>query len=481
MTVEHVRPLNAFDAQFIAGEAGNMYSHYCAAWVAAPDGDGRSLTRERVRDLVAARIDRVPALRWRLQTVPFGMDHPQFVDGTVDLDKHVLSGTLPGGSGERELAAAVAEIMSVRLDRRRPLWEFHVLEGMSGGRVGVVMKFHHAAADALSAATLMLMLLDASPGPRDDLPDPVGPLRVPRTRDVTFAAARGAPRQPLRAVRATLNTLPHLDQVPMMRSIPGARAIAGAARRVQRAAGSDAAEPAHLEAPRMRFNGPLSPQRSVAWGHVEVKLVRRLKDRFGVSFNDVVIAGVAGGLRRRLQDGGELPDGPLVAFVPANVRTDGGNGKIENAITSFVVAIPTDEATVAARVAAAGTAMDAAKARGANAPTTLLEDANAMVFPIAFGPLASGLLKLMGTKLVSPPLNLTLSNVPGPPAPLYLDGAPLESVAPLSLVFDGVTLNVTVVSYAGRLEIGVVGDRELIPDVWDIVEDIEAEFAAMSS
>lgn len=110
---------------------------------------------------------------------------------------------------------------------------------------------------------------------------------------------------------------------------------------------------------------------------------------------------------------------------------------------------------------------------------TLLEDANAMIFPLAFAPLANGMLKPMGSGMVAPPLNLTLSNVPGPPVRLYLDGAPLEMVAPFSLVFDGVTLNVTVVSYAGRLEIGIVGDRETLPDAWDLIDDIEAEFASM--
>jgi WS/DGAT/MGAT family acyltransferase len=475
----HVRPLSAFDAQFVAGEAGNMMSHYCAVWTAAPDGDGKPLTLDRVRALVESRIDRVPALRWRLKNVPLSLDHPSFVDGPVDLDKHVLGRSLPAGSGERELADAVADIMSVRLDRRRPLWEFHVIDGLAEDRVGVVMKFHHAAADALSAAMLMTLLLDEDPRERGDLPEPVEPQPAPRTRDVTWDALENVPRQPIRALKAGINAIPHLDQVPMMRTIPGARAIAKTARRIQRAAGSDQPEPDHLEAPRTRFNAPLSPGRSIAFGSVPVDQVKELKDAHQATFNDVVVAAVAGGLRRRLAAGDELPDEPLLAFVPANVRKEDTNGRIENAISSYVVAIPTHLEDGHERVVQARTAMNAAKARHADTPVTLLEDANAMVFPIAFGPLAAGMLKVMGTKLVSPPLNLALSNVPGPPNQLHLDGAPLESVAPISLVFDGVALNVTVVSYAGRLEIGIVGDLEAVPDAWELAADIEAEFSDM--
>jgi WS/DGAT/MGAT family acyltransferase len=326
----------------------------------------------------------------------------------------------------------------------------------------------------------MTLLLDTDPDSRDDLPDVVEPVEPPRTRDVAWDALEGAPRQPLRAVKAAVNAIPHLDQVPMMRTIPGARTVARAARRAQRAAGSGGVEPEHLEAPRTRFNGPLSPNRSIAFGSVPVELVKALKNAHEATFNDVVVAAVAGGLRRRLAAGDELPDDPLLAFVPANVRTgDGGDGRIENAISSFVVAIPTDEPGAHERVVRARDGMTAAKQRHASTPVTLLEDANAMVFPVAFGALASGMLKLMGTKLVSPPLNLTLSNVPGPPTQLHLDGAPLEQVAPLSLIFDGVTLNVTVVSYAGRLELGIVADRDALPDAWELVSDIEAEFADM--
>lgn len=480
MTETDFRPLSAFDAQFLAGEAGNMYSHYVALWTAGPDAQGEHLDADRVRALVASRIDRIPALRWRLQNVPFGLQHPRFVDGPVDLEEHVLAGAVPAPGSDREFAAVAAELMSVKLDRRRPLWEIHVLDGLAGDRTGIAMKFHHAAADALSAAALMQLLLDSDPDGREGLPEAVPATAAPGSRERVLSAASGLAGEPLRAVRAGVNALPYLDQVPMLRTVPGARVAAHVARRVQRAVRQTEEEPgAFLSAPRMRFNGSLSPNRSVAFGSVPVEDVRRLKAAHASTFNDVVIGTVAGGLRRHLQAGDELPEDPLLAFVPTNVRAAGHDGRIENAISSFVVAVPTDLDDAAERVSAARLNMSAAKARHAAAPTTLLEDANAMIFPIVFAPLAVGILKLMGSGLVDPPLNLTISNVPGPPMPLYLDGAPLERAAPLSLVFDGVVVNITVVSYAGRLEIGLVGDAEIVPDAWEIVEAIEAEFADM--
>ncbi|MCW3039234.1 MAG: wax ester/triacylglycerol synthase family O-acyltransferase [Solirubrobacterales bacterium] len=478
---ERARPLTAFDAQFLAAEAGNMTSNYCGLGVYGPDASGAALTRERVRDLVAARIDRIPALRWHLQSTPLGVDHPSFVDGPVDLDDHVLAATLPAPGGPIQLAELTAQMMATKLDRRRPLWRFVVVDGLADGRVAVAMVFHHAAADALAFATILSLLLDVQPDPADrtDLPAMVPPLPGPDARTRALQIARRTATHPLRATRAGAAALPYLDQVPMMRALPGAQTIARAARRVQGVTGPAKDHGEYLQAPKVRFNGPLSPGRSIAYGHVDLAVVKALKEAAGITFNDVVVAAVGGGLRRRLAATDGVPETPLLAFVPSSVRTTDDRGRIGNAISSYVVPVPTHLEDPTARVAAAARGMTAAKTRQADAPTTLLEDANELISPIVFAPLAGGMLRLMGTGLFAPPLNLVLSNVPGPPVTLHLDGAPMEEVAPLSLVFDGVALNITVVSYAGRLEIGVVGDRELVPDAWDLVADIQAEFAAL--
>jgi WS/DGAT/MGAT family acyltransferase len=266
----------------------------------------------------------------------------------------------------------------------------------------------------------------------------------------------------------------------MMRTLPGARRIAGATRAAQRAvSGEDAPHRDFPEAPRTRFNGPLTNRRSLAFGSVPVADVRAAKTAHGVSFNDLVVAAVAGGVRRRLRATGDLPEQPLLAFVPANVRTDAQSTDGGNAISSYVVEIPTNLDDGSERVRAAGAALTAAKDRHATTPPTLMDDANVIVPPAVFGVFARSVMRIIGAGTVAPPLNLLLSNVPGPPVQVYLDGAPLERFAPFSLIFAGAALNVTVISYAKRLEIGVVGDRELVPDAWELVADIEAEFAEL--
>lgn len=477
------RSLTAFDAQFLAVDAGNMTANYCALGVFGPDASGAPLTLERVRALVASRIDRIPALRWRLRTMPFGLDHPEFVDGPIQLHQHVVGASLGPGAGDRELADLAASMLAQRLERSRPLWRLVVVEGLADGRTGVLWLFHHAAADALAFAMIMVQLLDADPdAERTDLPEPVAAVLPRSGREVALRSLARALTHPLRAVRAGASALPYLDQVPMLRSLPGARTTSAGARQGQRLLGRGGATPEGVpHAPRTRFNRALTDGRAVAFGRVPVELVRDAKRRHGVTFNDVVVAAVGGALRTRMSDRDELPADPLLAYIPVNVRAQQADGHIGNAISSYVVAMPTHVPDARDRVLAAHGAMAAAKTRNAEAPVSLLEDANALIPSIVFAPLASGVLRLLASGWVAPPLNLLLSNVPGPPMRLHLDGAPMEWVAPLSLVFDGVTLNITVVSYADVLEIGVVGDREALDDAWELVAEIERELRELAA
>jgi len=476
-----MRQLSPFDAQFLAIENGNMMCHYCGLGVFEPHPERGPLTVAQVRDHVAGRLDAIPPLRWHLRNAPFGIDHPSWVDGPVDLEQHVLGSTADTPGGPRELARAAAAIMAGRLDRSRPLWELHVIDGLAGSQVAVGFKFHHAAADALAAATIMSLLMDTeADGERELSPTPQTGA-VGHGRTLARSTVRAA-THPLTAAKAASSALPHLDQIPMMRTLPGARTISGAARSAKRAAGRGVSDPGEfIDAPKMRFNGPLSPRRSVAYGTVPVADVRAVKDHHGVSFNDIVMAAIGGGLRRRLLADHELPADPLLAFVPVNIRTDAEDPYAGNAISSFVVPVPTHADSAQDRVRLAHEGMTAAKVRGKLAPPTLMRDANALIPPAVFGRFAGGIIGLLGAGRVAPPLNLTISNVPGPTTRLHLAGAPMASIAPFSLVFGGVALNVTVVSYAGDLQIGVVGDAELVPDAWELVADIEAEFADLAA
>jgi len=209
--------------------------------------------------------------------------------------------------------------------------------------------------------------------------------------------------------------------------------------------------------------------------------VKRIKAAHGVTVNDVVIALIGGALRRRLLATDDLPDAPLVAFVPVSVRKPEQVSAFGNAFSSFIVPLPTDREDPLERLRAAHEAMVAVKGRHRDVPDTLLPDANGLIPPVLFGPVSSAAVRLLGSGLVSPPMNLLLSNVPGPPVRLTMAGAPVAQQLPMSLVLDGVGLNITAVTYADDLAVGAVADAEAMPDAWELMDDVAAELEALAA
>lgn len=475
-----MRQLSAFDAQFLA-ETDTTLAHYTGITILQPGPDGENVARADVEARVRDRLGDLAPLRWQLKTVPLGLDHPVFVEVGPHLPDHIGEIVAPAPGGDRELGQVVAGILEQRLPRDRPLWRIDVVSGLSDGRVAVLTTLHHAAADGVAAAQIFgALMVDAAPPGRM-----LGrPSLVPRRRELLARSLRTTVTSPVRTARIGVRTLPHLDQSPSLRSIPGVTQIAGGARAMERAAAwisgaPPKASPTVVAAPRTRLNGPLSSRRIVAFGSVPVTVVKELKNAHAVTFNDIVIAAVAGGIRRRLRATEALPEAPLVAFVPTSVRGATVDGGFGNAISSFVVPIPTHEAQPHERITFARRAMQAAKARHREIPATLLADTNALIPPVLFGAVAGVAMRLMDSGQVAPPVNLTISNVPGPPVRVQAFGRAVLAQYPASLVFGGVGLNVTVVSYDDQLEIGMVGDAELVPDLWELVADVREEFASM--
>jgi len=475
-----MRQLSAFDAQFLA-ETGNTLAHYTGISIIERSEDGSNVTREDVIARIRERIGALTPLRWQLHNVPLGLDHPVFVEVDPDIPAHVAEIVAPAPGGDRELGLVVASILEERLPRDRPLWRADVVTGLADGRVAILTTLHHAAADGVAAAQIFGTLMVDHDAP---VRRPSRAALVPRRRELLVRGVRGAAAHPLRSARAGAQVLPHLDQSPSLRSIPGVGQIAGAARTAGRVAAwatgsTPKVAPTVVTAPRTRFNGPLSSTRIAAFGSLPVQIVKDLKNAHDVTFNDIVIAGVSGGLRRRLAASDEVPEAPLVAFVPTSVRGTSGSAGFGNAISSFVVPIPTHQAEPGERIRFARRSMLAAKARHQGIPTTLLADTNALIPPAIFGPVAGVAMRLMDSGQVAPPVNLTISNVPGPPVQIQAFGRRVVAQYPASLIFGGVGLNVTVVSYGDQLEIGMVGDGDLLPDLWDLLGDVREEFAAL--
>jgi diacylglycerol O-acyltransferase / wax synthase len=466
-----MRQLTSLDAQFLALETARQTGHVGGLAILDPStAPGGALTCTDLQVLLAERLPLLPPLRWRLAEVPLGLDYPYWVeDDDFDLEFHIREvGLAPPGT-DGQLAEQVARIFSRPLDRKRPLWELYLIHGLPGDRVAVLTKIHHALIDGMSGAEIMGLLLDLSPDGRE-LPEE--PIRFgdahPGELAMLGKGLLGLPRYPLRLARALPRTLPNVDDLPAtLGAIPGAGTIGRMARAARRVAGADPAVPQRprMAAPRTSFNGRISPHRRFAFGQLALEDVKAVKNRHAVTVNDVVVSICAGAARRWLEAHDELPDEPLVAQIPVSVRTGDQVGTFGNRILLMSVPLFTDEPDAVRRLRRTHEALRVMKERHRALPAELLQDANNFIPPAVFSRAARLSFRLSTSRPGRPPWNLVISNVPGPQLPLYMAGARLEANYPVSVITDGMGLNMTVMSYCGSLDFGIVADREQMPDV----------------
>jgi diacylglycerol O-acyltransferase len=480
-----MRQLTSLDAQFLAAEDGRTHGHVCALGIYDPaTAPGGALTLEAVRALVAERIGQLAPFRWRLATVPLGLDHPYwFEDPNFDLDFHIRELALPAPGDDRQLAEQVARLHARPLDRARPLWELYLIHGLSRGRAAVMTKVHHAAVDGVSGGELLSVLLDSNPEGRT--PQPKGTTRqsgaVPGQAELLVRGLLGVARQPLRALSAVPRALPHLDQVPTVRALPGVGLLAAATARVAGVRRGDGGvlERTRLRAPRTRLNRRIGPHRRFAFASLPLADIKAIKNALGVTVNDVVLALSAGALRRWLAANGDLPAEPLLAMVPVSVRTPEQAGTFGNRVSTMIVPLPTDEPDARRRVERISDVMRSAKDRHRATPATLMQDANEFIPPALLARASRVVFGLAVRDPLAPPVNVVISNVPGSPTPLFLAGAKLEAQYPVSLIMDGVGLNLTAFSYRDALDLGVVCDRDLVPDAWPVIDHVRAELTEL--
>ena len=282
----------------------------------------------------------------------------------------------------------------------------------------------------------------------------------------------GVPRYPLRVARALPRTLPNLEEVPLFGSLPGARTLGRATARAQKAVARDdtqVLERPKLRAPRTSFNGRVSPHRRFAFGQLELDAVKQVKNEHGCTVNDVVVTLCAGAVRRWLIEHDELPDEPLVAQIPISVRTDEQRGTYGNRVSLMSAPLFTNEPDPLERLMQTHVALRALKERHKALPAELMQDATQFIPPAVFG-LASRATASLASGRARPMWNLVISNVPGPQFPLFSAGARLHANYPVSVITDGMGLNITVMSYCGHIDFGIVGDREQIPDIWSLID-----------
>jgi diacylglycerol O-acyltransferase / wax synthase len=470
-----MRQLTSLDAQFLALENARQTGHVAglAVYDTSTTADGR-LTCADMKQLIADRLHLLPPLRWRLVEVPLGADYPYWVDDAdFDLDFHVRELALPPPGDERQLADQVARLHARPLDRARPLWELYVISGLRDGHVAVYTKIHHAVIDGVSGAEITGLLLDLTAEVREiesaESEQTAG--RRPGQAELVARALLGLPRYPLRVLRSLPTALPNLEETQFS-ALPGAGRLGRTLGQVQRVltGDPDRAIRSELKAPKTSFNGRISPHRRFAFGQLDLDRVKGVKSAYGVTVNDVIVSICAGAVRRWLLEHDELPAGPLVTQVPVSVRRTEEAGTYGNRILLLGAPLFTDVADPVERLRRTSDALRVMKDRHRAMPAGLLQDVNHFIPPALFSRAARTTFRLATSAAGRPQWNLVISNVPGPQFPLYCAGARLVAHYPVSVITDGMGLNITAMSYDGHIDVGIIADRDQVADVWCLVD-----------
>ncbi len=461
-------PLSGLDAAFLYLETPETPMHVGSLHLYEVPREARRDYYERARRHLESRLHLTSVLRRRLAPVPMALANPLWIeDRPVDLDYHVQRIVLPKPGTLRALEALVAKLHGELLDRERPLWRFYLIEGLASGHVAWYAKVHHASLDGAAGVHFANAVLDVTAEPR----------KVPRPRRMRLEAA------PMRADLVTAAVRRGAGQyASLVRRVPEfARVIGGmlggTPDHTPKREPSPARRP-RAPAPRTPFNVPISAERGFATASFPLADVKAIAARHEATVNDVVLAMVSGALRRWLVRHGGVPERSLVAAVPVSLRAP-DDREFTTRVTMVLAGLATDLADPAARLAAIRASTGTGKSLTTRARSVIPTD-----FPSLGAPwLLAALAKLYGgaQRLAAfPPLaNVVISNVPGPRSPLYFAGARMLTYWPVSIVTHGLGLNVTVESYCGSLDFGLVAARSAVPDVDRLARALHAAYAEL--
>src|SRR6202522_2451183 len=356
-----MQQLTGLDASFLALETTTTTGHVGGVCVLDPSGAPKRLTLARLTEVLAERVPLVPVLRQKLLNVPFGLDQPYWIDDPdFDIEYHVREIALPRPGSDTQLTEQVSRLHARPLDRSRPLWEIYLITGLAGRRAAVYTKIHHAAIDGASGTELLTVLLDLTPAGRD-LPaaEPFSPASPPALPALAAKAVARMAWRPVQTVRLTNELVKILPTLA-----PAVNTLVGGMLGLNRGDGGITAPPPG-RAPATPFNKPITPHRRIAFRSVDLATVKTVKNAFGVSVNDVVMAMCAGALRRWLTDHHALPDQPLVAMIPVSVRDPASKGALGNKVSAMLATLPTSVAEPGLRLEIVHAATQAAKAQQA--------------------------------------------------------------------------------------------------------------------
>jgi diacylglycerol O-acyltransferase / wax synthase len=450
--------LTGLDSSFLHLERGGAHMHVASTTLF----EGPAPPYTEFRDHIASRLHLVPRFRQRVRFVPGSLGRPVWVDDPhLNLDYHVRHTSLPAPGSEEQLRNLAARLFSQQLDRSKPLWELWLVEGLAEGGFAIVGKTHHAMVDGVSGVDITTVLFDLDREP-DTEPVPAGawaPEPEPSSSDLVAGAVIErvvSPREVYRGLR---------------RIVRGPRRAAGRAMDSALAAGTFART--GLGAPDTPFNVEIGPHRRFAWVSADLAELKQVKDAYGGTVNDVILAVVAGALGRYMMARGHATAGVEVrAMIPVSIRTPNQQGALGNRVSSMMAPLPVSIDDPVERLHHVSGVMGDLKASRQAIGATVMTQLTDFAPPT----ISSQAARLQSRQRF---FNLVITNVPGPQRPLYLMGRELLRVFPMVPLAKRQAVCVGIMSYNGQVNFGLIGDYDGMPDLDDLASDLQASLAEM--
>jgi diacylglycerol O-acyltransferase / wax synthase len=422
--------------------------------------DQRRFRLADARRLVASRLHLIPRFRKRLMAVPLEQGRPIWVDDQrFDIAYHVRLTALPSPGTREQLLTLCSRVQAQLLDRGRPLWELWFVEGLDGGDVAPLPKTHHALVDGVSGVDVATVLLDFAAEPPVLDPTPWEPEPAPTRAQLLVDSLRERLTEPAEIVR----TARHAVRWPRQAFERGSQLARSMASMVDR----------NLVAPRTSLNGKVGRNRRFDGARVSLDDVKAIRKSLGGTVNDVVLAGVAGGLRRLLESRADDLDGlVLKVFCPVSVRDESQRMQLGNRVSGMFVALDVGEPDPVARLRAVQAVTADLKER---------QQAVGAAFLVGLTQYAAPTLLGLAARVVhrQPFFNLVVTNVPGPQVPLYCMGARMLEAYPIVPLTSNLTLGIAILSYCGQLHLGLFTDRDAFPDLPVLTGALEDSFAEL--
>lgn len=443
--------LSGSDASMLHLASPSQSMNGCGIWELDTSTMPSGYSFGSFREKLSERISVVPEFRMKLADSVLNLDTPVWVeDPDFDLDRHLHRVELPAPGSRRELSEFVGHLMPQRTDLSQPLWDMWVIEGLSdddpdfNGPVAVVHRFHHVLGDGVAVRDMLARLCSTEADP--PAPETIDGVGTFSTRQIVLDGLRRFARRPWFAATKVLPATVIAVVRTLLRIIRG-QAMSGA-----------------FVAPPTPFNGNITEHRTTAFVELDLADVKSVKDRFGTTLNDVMLAVVSGALRQFLLDRSALPKSPLIAMVP--VSAFDANRESRNQVSLMFSSLPTDVADPAARLKATAAATSVAKEHSSSIGPTLMQDWLDCA-PGLFG-LVMRLYswsKLSGRR---PMCNVIVTNIRRPNVQYYLAGATVRARYAFAPVFHGAGLSLDVMTLSGKLTVGLVSCSDLLPDLWDL-------------